>query len=111
MKIAKYIFWTLGFIILFSGLILFIVEIVEDDKRWPSILVMFISSFMFIGVFVLDAFKVMVINETAGDEYNMMPKESLIKILNNREIEYEKNKPRAYYLTLIREDDSKRKNG
>ncbi len=109
-KWTKRILWSIAIILFVCGAILLIISSTNDDSLRLSAFITISISFIFIlSAFLVDSVEVMMLKNTAGDEYTVKSKEALIKILEKREIDFELNQPKSYYLHLLREDDKKEK--
>ncbi len=102
-KYWKLIAFTIGFIILLSGL--FTVAFSNGDKsiRLIGMILSFIGMLIIMISFFLDFKNVMVDNETQGDEYTLMSKEKIMKLLDSVDVEYDEDRTKSYYVDLIRE--------
>lgn len=76
----------------------------NDNLKKPAIITTMSSSVLFISAFIVDSIEVMIFKKTSGDRFTLLSKQKLIEILDKNNIEYKKDEPRAYYLTIIREN-------
>lgn len=101
-KISLYIIWVL----LLTVALIFVCLSVFDDQeslRIPGYVLICISSVFFLSGFFLDFRQTMIYSKTEGDEFTFMSKNSIITELKKRDVDFELDRNREYYIELIRE--------